>query len=100
MVEFVNSLDIPGLAILLLVVLVVFILILFLFRLYAIDRRLKVVLEELRRLNSEVRRKSEPGVTGRGRPSASVASVGWVDQFGDATEKTRRGLGEKSNKIS
>lgn len=100
MVELIASLDASGLALLFLGLLVIFLLALYPFRLYAIDRRLKIILEEIRRLSSEVRRKGEPDQTKPGRPVVSIASADWVDKFGDSTQKTKRGIEEKSSKIS
>lgn len=76
---------------------VIVVLILAPLRLYAMDRHLRLILEEIKRLNAELRRREKPSQPATG---AAPAASEWVEQFHSATEKAQKSLEEKLGKIS
>lgn len=80
----------PIIVALLLVIPVLALLVLAPLRLFAIDRHLREILEELKRVNSQLR-----GPSRLPPPSASAGPGEWVQEFKEAADKTKKGLEEK-----
>lgn len=80
----------PIVVTLLLLIPVLAVLILAPLRLFVIDRHLREILEELKKVNSELRRPSRANP-----PQAFAGSGEWVQEFKEAADKTQKSLTEK-----
>lgn len=80
----------PIMVVLLLLIPVVAILVLAPLRLFSIDRQLREITEELKKVNSQLRGPS------RTNPPTAFAEPGeWVQEFKEAADKTKKSLEEK-----